>query len=135
VCGAPIYESFGPAERKPVTRDPVAALRRSLMFPGLGFHAAGDATMAFSVGFMAVAMAALAILEFAIDRPGFGAVLAIMIVGLWVIAARDSRVLAETSRRDDMWLRPRFLTLIGVVVSLIVVFTLVDAFRIARDQS
>ena len=134
-CATPIFESFGPAEVRPVVVDRRAALTRSLWFPGLGFRYAGDDTTAVAVGVAAVAAFLVALIEFSIDRTGLGILLLIMTAGLWIVAARDAVVLAGSGDRTEMWLRPRILTAFGIIVGLILFFTLIEAIRLFQERT
>lgn len=134
-CAAPIFESFGPAEARPGTIDRGAALSRSLWFPGLGFRYAGYGTMAVAVGVMAVAALLVSLIEFSIDRTGLGVFLLLMMIGLWIVAARDAVVLAGSGDRNEMWLRPRILTAFGIIVGLILFLTLAEAVRLVEERT
>jgi hypothetical protein len=134
-CNAAIYESFGPAEDRQPTVPATTVLRHSMWFPGLGFRAAGNTTLAIAIGAIALMTLAIAVLEFFIDRAGFGILLLVMTAALWAVAARDSYVLASTRDPTEMWLRPRILTLFAAVVGLVVLFTVAEAVRLAQGNT
>lgn len=126
-CGTSIYDSFG-AMSESSAPDPVAARRRSLIFPGFGYGSLGMAGIGVVVGFLAIACLVVGTMLLLADEL-VGLVLLASFATLWAGSVVDVARLARGERVP--LLRPRVLSFVGGTVVLLLLVTVVAAFQSA----
>ncbi len=124
VCQQTIYDSFG---QKPpsVELDPQTALRRSIL-PGGGHFALKQSIIASTILALTAISIGMGVYFLAKGVIRFGAALTFIGMTIWMLAAHDAyRVASGTP--DEIFLRPRTLSIVTGVWFVIIVAAVVSA--------
>ena len=126
-CGTSIYDSYGAASER-AAADPEAALKRAVIFPGLGYSPLGYGGIGAVVGFLAVACGAVAVMLLVAGEL-IGLFLLLMFIGIWVASVMDIAQLARGG--SEPLLRPRVLSALGGVVVIVLFLMVLLTFQSA----
>jgi len=117
-CGATIFDAF--REAPPEPRNPVQALIRGLVAPGLGHVFARQVLLGVSVAALTLIGIVLGVVLMVHGVVLAGVALVLMGVGVWLVGAIDSYRWAE-NKPDEVVLRPRVLTVIMAVMFIVLI--------------
>ncbi len=129
VCGLSIYDSYG-AEGERAAFDPETALRRSIIFPGFGYGSLGFGGIGLVAGFLAIAAMVVGGMLVIVGEL-IGVILIVAAVAIWAISIVDVVRLAQGE--PVPLLRPRVLSIVGGFVVILLLTTVMLAFRSATS--
>lgn len=119
-CGTSIFESFGGAAEETAKADPREAMLRSVLFPGLGHARVGQSLLGVAIGGLTVMALIFGLSLVLSGETTYGAVVLLIAVGVWVVAALDT-IRFATGATDSVWLKPRVVTaLVGAVTIAVI---------------
>ena len=110
--------------------DPEGALRRSIIFPGLGYSLLGYGAIGAVVGFLAVACALVGVMLLVAGELA-GIFLLVIFVAIWAGSIFDIVQLARGG--SEPLLRPRVLSVVGGVVVILLMVMVLLAFQSATS--
>ena len=126
-CQQTIYDSFG--GRPPAVEvDPMDALRRSAL-PGGGHFLLQQSLIGGAILVLTIISVAMGIYLLVAGVTGAGAALTFMGMTLWMLAAHDAFRIAS-GHGDEIFLRPRVISVVAVVWFVLVIWAAVQAQRV-----
>ncbi len=127
VCQQSIYDSFG-GKPETVEVDPTDALRRSIL-PGGGHFVLQQGLLAATILALTVISLGMGVYLLVIGVTVLGAFLTFIGLTIWMLAAHDAYRIAS-GQADDIFLRPRVLSVIAGVWFILVIAAAVQAQRV-----